>query len=398
MPARLLAALIAVAAARCAAAAAPHYRLRYDAAGETMAVRLCLPDAASNVRFDADEAAPRFIDELKREHGAIERHDDGWSAAGWQAGECLSYRAALGRIADSGRRMAGARHGGDLVLDPSLWLLRVEDAGEDPATADVALASGYSISAPWHPAGRDGETLRFTIPNTPEDWMARVAIGRFVEAPIALPGGTLRFSILSGADVAERNKLAEWISHVSRAALSAYGKLPLADVQLLMVPVRGEREPVGFGQSTRGEGHALTLFVDPTQPVEAFDRDWVAVHELSHLFHPYLGDRGSWLAEGLATYYQNVLRARAGLLTPAQAWEQIDAGFARGRSATSSGAPELERASASMGERHDFMRIYWSGTAYWLEVDAQLRRASGNRLGIDEALRRFDACCLPSYR
>ena len=40
------------------------------------------------------------------------------------------------------------------------------------------------------------------------------------------------------------------------------------------------------------------------------------------------------LAEGLATYYQNVLRARAGLLTPSEAWEQIDAGFARGRGAT----------------------------------------------------------------
>jgi len=126
----------------------------------------------------------------------------------------------------------------------------------------------------------------------------------------------------------------------------------------------------------------------------AFDRDWVAVHELSHLFHPYLDDEGSWLAEGLATYYQNVLRARAGLLTPAEAWEQIDYGFARGRGAMRAGDVPL----GASGERPNFMRVYWSGTAYWLEVDTELRRASGNRLDIDEALRRFDDCCLPSYR
>jgi predicted metalloprotease with PDZ domain len=119
---------------------------------------------------------------------------------------------------------------------------------------------------------------------------------------------------------------------------------------------------------------------------------------MSHLFHPYLGDRGSWLAEGLATYYQNVLRARAGLLTPADAWEQIDAGFARGRGATRAGDDTLERAAAGVEGHPNFMRIYWSGTAYWLEADLELRRASGNRLSVDEALKRFDACCLPDYR
>ena len=398
MPARLLAAFLALAAAPAAAsAAAPQYRLRYDSRDETMSVRLCLSEAAARMHFSADEGASNFIENLAREHApALARDDDGWSAADWKAGECLSYRAALGRIADAGRENGGARRGTDLVVDPALWLLRADDSGG--AEAELTLPSGYSISAPWHPQVSAGDARRFTIPDTPEDWMARIAIGRFAEAPIALAGGTLRFSILSGADAAERSKLATWIAHVSRATLSAYGKLPLADVQVLMLPVAGEHDPVVFGQSTRGQGHALTLFVDPTESADAFDRDWVAVHELSHLFHPYLGDRGSWLAEGLATYYQNVLRARGGLLTPQRAWEQIDAGFARGRGAMRKNAIGLESASASSGQDHAFMRIYWSGTAYWLEVDAELRRSSGNTLSIDEALRRFDECCLPSYR
>ena len=226
--------------------------------------------------------------------------------------------------------------------------------------------------------------------------MARVAIGKFTESRVQLPGGALHVALLEGADSAERTKLDHWLAHVSRAAVTAYGRLPLSEVQVLIIPVRGdaEREPVVFGQSTRGQGNALTLFVDVTQPADEFDRDWVAVHELSHLFHPYLGSRGAWLAEGLATYYQNVLRARAGLLTPQQAWQQIDAGFSRGRADIHAGNPILEDA----GDSRAFMRVYWSGTAYWLEVDTELRRGSANRLSIDEALRRFDACCLPSYR
>jgi predicted metalloprotease with PDZ domain len=86
------------------------------------------------------------------------------------------------------------------------------------------------------------------------------------------------------------------------------------------------------------------------------------------------------------------------LLTPAEAWEQIDAGFARGRGATRANDDTLERAAAGVDGHSNFMRIYWSGTAYWLEADLELRRSSGNRLSVDEALKRFDACWLPDYR
>ena len=402
MPGHPIAAFVLALAAGSAVAAddAPaRYTLRYDAAAETMAVRLCLPHAEDTVRFTADRAAARFVDAFARTNepaSAPARAGGVWSAKGWHAGECLSYRAALGRIVDAGDRGLGARHGGAIVVDPDVWLLRTDDADRRvPAEVDVELPPGYAISAPWHPLpGSDG--TRFSLSPTPKDWLARIAIGKFGSKDIPLRGGTLRLSILEGADASQRAMLEAWLAHVSRATLSAYGKLPLADVQVLIVPDRDtDNEAVGFGQSSRGQGHALTLFVDPDKSPKAFDRDWVAVHELSHLFHPYLDDEGSWLAEGLATYYQNVLRARAGLLTAADAWEQIDYGFARGRGATRAGNDVPLGAS---GERPNFMRIYWSGTAYWLEVDTELRRMSGNRLTIDEALHRFDDCCLPSYR
>lgn len=383
--------------ASAAASAAPAYVLRYDAVAETMSVRFCDPEAAQTLHFDADDDAALYVEGLKRDSGAaLEKDADGWTARDWHAAECMSYHASLRRIVDSGKREGGARHGTDIVVDPAVWLLRT---GAAEADVSVELPPGYAISTPWYPLpSSDDAKKHFRIRPTPNDWIARIAIGRFTEKRVDLEGGTLRLSLLDGADVAEQARLVEWITHVSHAALSAYGRLPLGDVQVLVVPVATERErdPVIFGQSTRGQGNALTLFVDATRPATDFDHDWVAVHELSHLFHPYMGGRGAWLAEGLATYYQNVLRARAGLLSPAQAWGQIDAGFARGRKDIRGGGPTLE--AAGDADSPAYMRVYWSGTAYWLEVDAELRRASANRLSVDEALKRFDACCLPSYK
>jgi predicted metalloprotease with PDZ domain len=89
----------------------------------------------------------------------------------------------------------------------------------------------------------------------------------------------------------------------------------------------------------------------------------------------------------LASYYQNVARARAGMLDEEEAWRRLDAGFRRGETA-STGA-RLD----AMGRGHGgTMRVYWAGAAYWLEADLALRRRSGTTL--DAILDRYAECCL----
>ena len=100
-----------------------------------------------------------------------------------------------------------------------------------------------------------------------------------------------------------------------------------------------------------------------------------------------MGDSGRWLAEGLASYYQNVSRARAGMLDAEEAWRRLDAGFRRGEAA-STGA----RLDAMGRGRGGTMRVYWAGAAYWLEADLALRRDSGTTL--DAILDRYTDCCL----
>jgi hypothetical protein len=403
---------------------APKYSVVFDAQKLEVATKLCLAQAHAQVTFAADsDQAMRFIHDAWRGDGrTLDSGEGEWTADDWQAGECLSYRGDLAAIAAEHDPEVGLRLGDDLVSAPQLWLLRPDVQRGADAEVRITLPAGWSISAPWHEipsaktaqkAKRPGvdaageKSVLFSIPNTPANWSAAVAIGHFEEERIELPGGVLRLTILHGADAEQRIKLHDWLAHISRAVLSAYGRLPLADVQVLMLPVSSfglahravaafAARPVHFGQSIRGEGNALELLIDPTRPTAEFDTDWVAVHELSHLMHPYLDDRGSWLAEGLATYYQNILRARSGLLTPAQAWDRLRMGFADAASKPYSDT--LEEAAVSMHRTHGFDRIYWSGAAYWLTVDRDLRRASGGKLSMELALSRFRDCCLPAHR
>lgn len=383
---------------------APRYAVTFDAQAQRADVRLCLAQAHASVKFAADSGwAMRFATNLARDGEGLGADGDGWRASDWKAGECLRYRADLRAIAREHKPDIGWQIGSDFIAAPQLWLLRPDVQGGGDAELRIDLPAGWAVSAPWReatgapaPGADGGRSIHFVIPNTPANWSSAVAFGRFREERIDMPGGVLRLTILDDVGAGDRAKLRAWLDRVARAALSAYGRLPLAEVQVLMIPVGEHGSAVMFGQSIRGQGNALELLIDPGRPASEFNDDWMAVHELSHLMHPYLGDRGAWLAEGLATYYQNVLRARSGLLTTAQAWDRLAEGFQRGAKAP--GDETLEQVAQDMHRSHAFQRVYWAGAAYWLTVDRDLRRASAGAMNLETALARFRDCCLPAYR
>ncbi|MEM9730770.1 MAG: hypothetical protein AAF997_19465, partial [Myxococcota bacterium] len=119
-------------------------------------------------------------------------------------------------------------------------------------------------------------------------------------------------------------------------------------------------------------------------PVEALERDRVAVHELSHLWLPRLYDKDRWLSEGIATYLQELLRARWGLQTAEESWKRLHDGMSRGR--RSGTGRVLDRESREMGRTGAYHRVYWSGAAFALEADLRLRQASGGSMTLPRAL------------
>lgn len=194
----------------------------------------------------------------------------------------------------------------------------------------------------------------------------------------------LRLDIAPDIGAARAQVLRDWMAETAAATLTAYGRFPLEDATIRISEVdRDSNSPVPWGQTLRRDDVAVLLYVRRDASLSELRADWTAVHELSHLFHPYLGSGGRWLAEGLASYYQNVLRARSGLLDEAEAWRRLDAGFGRGRREDS--GLRLDELSAGRG-RGGTMRIYWAGAAYWLEMDLALR---GRGSSLDSVLSRY---------
>lgn len=197
----------------------------------------------------------------------------------------------------------------------------------------------------------------------------------------------LRIAVLGVDDPARIALLQRWAAEAARATLSVAGRFPLDEARVEIRQRRGRADsPVPWGQTLRRDGVSVLLYVREDARLPELRADWTAVHEFSHLFHPFLGGEGRWMAEGLASYYQNVLRARAGLMPADEAWRRLDAGFGRGRRATVAGTP----LSAARG-RGATMRIYWAGAAYWLRADLALR-ARGSSL--DAVLAAHARCCL----
>ena len=378
------------------AGATVHYTARLDESGLALAVEACVDTAAAERRFDAPHpAAPRFLADPRRSGGgALERDEGTLVARDWRAGECLGYRVDLAAIARENRRGLGYAFDGDLVAAPRAWLWRPRGLERDPdATIAFELPEGWSVSVPWRSLDERIPRRRFALGTRPASWPALVAFGRFPERDLSHGAGAIRYVALGAARRAPLDRyVEETAADVARVLPHAYALRP----QLALVPVGAQSDPVPFGQSYRGGGDAVLLYVDPTRALADYHGNWTLAHELVHFAHPYLGDEGRWISEGLATYFQNVVRARAGRITARRAWEELDAGFGRGLENRSTRT--LRETSRVMGEERLYMRGYWSGTALALAADLAWRTRREDPTSLEAVMDRYARCCRAARR
>ena len=380
---------MAPAAAAGMAGAAPRWDFvaTIDPVRERLSLRGCADAAADEVRLRAGSGASAHLRQARRGGDVdLPMVDDMVRAQSWRAGECFLADIDLRSAGDADRFKLGRAAGQYYRLAPESWLWRPWRIDPD-SRIRFELPPGWSVSVPWTPTGARGE---HRLGATPPDWPAQTAFGRFGEREMDLPGGRLRVSVLPLVDATLQDSVHDWFRANASLLLCNDGTLPLPDTQILIVPLPGVNSPVPWGQVSRGGGAAVSLFVGAAAGRQRWQSDWTLAHELAHLQHPYLGERGRWLAEGMASYYQNVWRARRGEFSPSEAWRRLDAGFARGRAVGA--GPALAELAAGRGGT---MRVYWSGAAFWLESDLALR-AQGSSL--DAVLAEFRDAHLPSER
>ncbi|VAW80164.1 hypothetical protein MNBD_GAMMA13-1500, partial [hydrothermal vent metagenome] len=178
---------------------------------------------------------------------------------------------------------------------------------------------------------------------------------------------------------AERQQTYTWLQQVSNALLTVYGVWP-KDIFNIKIQHSSNRDsPVPWGQVNRGNPNTIALTINPDFDLRDFSQDWTAYHELSHLFIPYQGHGDLWFSEGLASYYQNIIQARSGLLSEVGLWGNLANGFARGRQQNTYSHLPLAEISDHMGRYRNFMRVHWTGVHYWLTADMVLRQQSQNK-------------------
>lgn len=375
-----------------AAASAPiEVRAAFEPSTQSLTLDYCRPAAGSGpiVLRAIDALATQW---LARTEPTADRH--GWRLR-WPADTpCAGLEFPLGQIAGQRKNHIGWALGPDLLTWSWTWWY--QPVAQSRVRLRVELPPGWHFSAPW-PQCPGQDVHCFLLGETPMSWPSLAVIGTSPPQRVQIGSSHIDATVLGELTPADRRKFAQLPALAADYIRNAYGRLPVPRLQLLVIPVmsRPGTDAVVFGQLNRGGLGGIQLLVNTAAPARAFADDWVLPHELSHLLHPYLGEsRGRWLSEGLASYYQNLLRARAGRLSQAQAWEKLLAGFDRGRAQRSD--QPLDELAAQMHENHAYMRIYWSGAAFWLKVDLALRQ-SGHP-GLDQLLARFGEAHLPAAR
>jgi hypothetical protein len=189
-------------------------------------------------------------------------------------------------------------------------------------------------------------------------------------------GATLCVSIDDPTRALRRQLLRDWIERSARIVADYYARFPAPLVELRVRAAPGGG--VGGGRTTNESGLVIQVSVGREVTADELAADWVLVHEMVHLALPEVGRRHNWLAEGLATYVEGIARAQFGNRAVSDVWAEY-------RHSMPLGLPHA--GEGGMDQTPTWGRTYWGGALYCLQSDVRLREQTGNRVGLQTALR-----------
>jgi hypothetical protein len=192
---------------------------------------------------------------------------------------------------------------------------------------------------------------------------------------LEIQGSTLCLR-MGDASPSRRQLLHTWVVRSANIVANYYGRFPAPLVVLNLESMDGAG--VGGGHATNDSGLAIAASAGRDVTAAGLSDDWVLVHEMVHLALPEVGRRHNWLAEGLATYVEGVARAQFGNREIADVW-------AENRHSMPMGLPRS--GEGGMDQTSTWGRTYWGGALYCLQAEVAIREQTGNRVGLQTALR-----------
>lgn len=208
---------------------------------------------------------------------------------------------------------------------------------------------------------------------------ASPAVAKLRQSQVQVEGAQFGITIESGALSVSQLQLEQFVRDGAKAVISYYGSFPVRKTIVKVRPVRDT--DVGFATSTHDDnaGHGvIEIDIGDRASVKELDNSWVLTHELMHLAFPIVEHEHRWIAEGIATYIEPIGRMRIGKMTKLEMWEDFAKNLKRGLPGPGQGG---------LNEGGSFDRIYWGGAIYCLVADVEIRKATNNKLGLEDALR-----------
>ncbi|HEX6272367.1 MAG TPA: hypothetical protein VFZ53_04985 [Polyangiaceae bacterium] len=284
----------------------------------------------------------------------------------------LAYRVDLGAAAERIERIdVATRFGASLVGGASSFLFT-------PVPARVGVPVSVTFDEPrGFATGLRRGTGGYAIESHELRVATYTAFGAREVRRLGPPGALLRLALLDGKLALGAERIATWVETGFRAVTAFYGQPPDDEVLVIVAPLPKERG-VKFGRLLPESAPGIVMLVGEETTERDLGDDWVLVHEMFHVGTPSYGEKSGWFDEGLATYFEPLIRVRAGLYDEAKLWQEFAREMPRGLDA-------LTKNGLSNGESHD--DVYWGGALFCLLADLGARQRTRGVRGLEDGLR-----------
>jgi hypothetical protein len=195
-------------------------------------------------------------------------------------------------------------------------------------------------------------------------------------AELEVGGGKIDVSFPSVPAEPFRKLVLDWVASSARAVTVYYEKFPVSHLRMRIRIFEGRG--VRGGRTTGWDGPAISIAVGQSSSATDFNEDWVLTHEMVHLAFPSVPEENHWIEEGSATYVEPIARARAGALTAEKVWGDLVEGLPQGLPKPGDRGLDF---TATWG------RTYWGGALFCFLADLEIRKRTGNKKGLEDALR-----------
>ena len=255
-----------------------------------------------------------------------------------------SNRAAVGpdeRRVSVGSAAAGAKTSANLVPRWLVWL-----------SASLLI---FIVCSACHSAAR------------PSQMLTTLQIGKS-QIDVTLEGDDLTVS---------HDELVAWVRDAADSVATYYLRYPVPHVALHIVATEGDG--VNGGRTFGAEnGGIIRVHVGRETMVAGLAKDWMLTHEMVHLAFPSVPDNHHWIEEGIATYVEPIARVRAKKIDQHEMWFEVVRDLHQGLP---------QSGDQGLDHTHTWGRTYWGGALFCLLADVEIRKQTGNKKGLDDALR-----------